>query len=106
MSRTCTPPRQRKTLRKQDKPTSEGLRLGNINLGDDGRILSVLSKKSRQSSVILLSLSNPLNLIEGPALERAATLPPLQLSTRTPSPPSTPPRGIKFVKAQTLSISS
>ena len=81
-------------------PTSEGLRLGNINLGDDGRILSVLSKKSRQSSVILLSLSNPLNLIEGPTLERAARGGPLQLSTQTLSPPSTPPHWIKFVKAR------
>lgn len=49
---------------------------------------------------------NPLNLVDGPTLERAARGGPLQLSTRTPSPPSTPPRGIKFVKAQTLSISS
>ena len=42
---------------------------------------------------------NPLNLIEGPALERAARGGPLQLSTRTPSPPSTPPHWIKFVNA-------
>lgn len=49
---------------------------------------------------------NPLNLIEGPALERAARGGPLQLSTRTPPPPSTPPHWIKFVKARTLSISS
>lgn len=48
----------------------------------------------------------PLNLIEGPALERAARGGPLQLSTRTPFPPSTPPHWIKFVNARTLSISS
>ena len=42
---------------------------------------------------------NPLNLIEGPTLERAARGGPLQLSTQTPSPPSTPPHWIKFVNA-------
>lgn len=42
---------------------------------------------------------NPLNSIEGPTLERAARGGPLQLSTRTPSPPSTPPHWIKFVNA-------
>nr|DAG09824.1 MAG TPA: hypothetical protein [Caudoviricetes sp.] len=49
---------------------------------------------------------NPLNLIEGPTLERAATIPPLQLSTRTPSPPSTSPHWIKFVNASITLISS
>lgn len=49
---------------------------------------------------------NPLNLIDGPTLERAARGGPLQLSTRTPSPSSTLPRGIEFVKARSLSISS
>lgn len=49
---------------------------------------------------------NPLNLIEGPTLERAARGGPLQLSTRTPSPPSTPPHWIKFVNAPITLISS
>ena len=49
---------------------------------------------------------NPLNLIEGPTLERAATFPPLQLSTQTPSPPSTPSHWIKFVNAPITLISS
>ena len=49
---------------------------------------------------------NPLNLIEGPALERAARGGPLQLSTQTPSPPSTPPHWIKFVNASITLISS
>lgn len=49
---------------------------------------------------------NPLNLIEGPALERAARGGPLQLSTQTSSPPSTPPHWIKFVNAPLTLISS
>lgn len=49
---------------------------------------------------------NPLNLIEGPYLERAAIPSPLQLSTQSLSPPSTPPHWIEFVKAQSVPISS
>lgn len=93
--------------RKQDEPTSGAMTKTSYLSNNRGHytkppahVKIFVHPLTHAPTCVYAPFPNPLNLIEGPALERAARGGPLQLSTRTPSPPSTSPHWIKFVKAR------